>query len=49
MDYEAFVKDSKTAYAVIRALEIIGEASKNVPPPPSKKNIAKYLGRKWLV
>ena len=32
MDYEEFVKDSKTAYAVIRALEIIGEAAKNVPP-----------------
>ena len=31
MDYEVFVKDSRTIYAVIRALEIIGEATKNVP------------------
>jgi uncharacterized protein with HEPN domain len=33
MDYEAFVKDRKTVYAVIRTLEIIGEATKNIPPP----------------
>ena len=26
-----FVKDTKTTYAVIRALEIIGEATKKVP------------------
>ncbi len=32
MTYEDFVGDNKTVYAVIRALEIIGEASKNVPP-----------------
>ena len=32
MDCEAFVGDTKTTYAVIRALEIIGEASKKVPP-----------------
>jgi len=31
MNYEAFAKDRKTVYAVIRALEIIGEASKHVP------------------
>lgn len=29
--YEQFVSDRKTQYAVIRAIEIIGEASKNVP------------------
>jgi len=33
MDYDTFVKDRKTVYAVIRALEIIGEAAKNVPSP----------------
>jgi len=33
MDYETFVKDRKTVYAVIRALEIIGEATKNIPLP----------------
>ncbi len=32
MDYEVFVKDTRTVYAVIRALEIIGEATKKVPP-----------------
>ncbi len=31
MDYDSFRKDKKTQYAVIRALEIIGEASKKVP------------------
>lgn len=31
MDYDIFVKDAKTTYAVIRALEIIGEATKKVP------------------
>ena len=31
MDYESFLKDRKTVYASIRTLEIIGEASKNIP------------------
>ena len=31
MDYEAFAADERTVYAVIRALEIVGEASKNIP------------------
>lgn len=31
INYESFCKDKKTQYAVIRALEIIGEASKKVP------------------
>lgn len=31
MSYDDFNKDTKTTYAVIRALEIIGEASKNIP------------------
>ena len=31
MDFEAFAADDKTASAVIRKLEIIGEATKNVP------------------
>ena len=30
-DYSSFTKDIKTVYAVIRALEIIGEATKNIP------------------
>ena len=31
IDFETFVSDDKTASAVIRKLEIIGEATKNVP------------------
>ena len=31
MDFEMFIEDDKTASAVIRKLEIIGEATKNVP------------------
>jgi uncharacterized protein with HEPN domain len=31
MDFEGFVKDDKTTSAVIRKLEIIGEATKNLP------------------
>lgn len=31
MDFETFRKDEKTVYAVIRAVEIIGEATRNIP------------------
>lgn len=31
MEYDVFLRDKKTIYAVNRALEIIGEATKNVP------------------
>jgi len=31
MPYEDFIKDTKTVFAVTRAVEIIGEAAKNVP------------------
>ena len=31
MDFEAFERDDKTASAVLRKLEIIGEAAKQVP------------------
>lgn len=30
MEYHTFVKDEKTVFAVIRALEVIGEATKNI-------------------
>ncbi|MFV1965834.1 MAG: DUF86 domain-containing protein [Pirellulaceae bacterium] len=30
-DYEHFLLDDKTAYAVVRALEILGEATKRIP------------------
>ena len=31
VSYAEFIKDDKTAFAVVRALEIIGEAAKNIP------------------
>jgi uncharacterized protein with HEPN domain len=31
MDFEAFIEDQKTIYAVTRALEIISEASRRLP------------------
>ena len=43
MDYEAFKNDDKTAYAVIRALEVIGEATKHVPDNVRQK----YPGVPW--
>ncbi len=36
IDYPAFQEDIKTQYAVIRALEIIGEASKKIPKEVKK-------------
>ncbi|MFQ5681475.1 MAG: DUF86 domain-containing protein [Candidatus Omnitrophota bacterium] len=37
MNYDEFAHDDKTAYAVIRALEMIGEAVKNIPPGVRKR------------
>ncbi len=31
IDFEEFAKDEKTVFAVVRALEIIGEAAKHIP------------------
>jgi uncharacterized protein with HEPN domain len=31
MSYEEFTRDDKTIFAVVRALEIVGEAAKNIP------------------
>lgn len=31
MNFESFSKDEKTIYVVIRAVEIIGEATRNIP------------------
>lgn len=33
MTYDEFATDAKTFYAVVRCIEIIGEAAKNVPRP----------------
>ena len=37
MSYKEFCEDTKTIYAVIRALEIIGEAVKNIPTQIKRK------------
>lgn len=37
MKYEEFAKDDKTVYAVIRAVEIVGEAAGNIPDNIRKK------------
>ena len=31
MDYASFVEDKRTNFAVVRAIEVMGEAAKNVP------------------
>jgi uncharacterized protein with HEPN domain len=31
ISFEEFIRDEKTNYAVVRCLEIIGEASKHIP------------------
>ena len=31
IDYDAFVQDDRTNFAVIRAIEIIGEATRHIP------------------
>ncbi len=38
LSYEEFSQDDKTVFAVIRALEIIGEATKNMPDDIRKEN-----------
>lgn len=40
MTYEAFIEDNKTKDAVVRNLEIIGEAAKNVPKTAREKALA---------
>lgn len=36
MGYDSFQEDDKTVFAVIRALEIIGEAAKKIPEPVTR-------------
>ena len=38
MNREQFVNDEKTAYAVVRAIGIIGEATKNISQPIRRKH-----------
>lgn len=37
MNYKDFIADEKTKYAIVRCIEIIGEAVKNVPESVRKK------------
>ena len=37
MSFEEFAKDDKTIFAVLRALEVVGEAVKNIPEDFRKK------------
>ncbi|MEW6659681.1 MAG: DUF86 domain-containing protein [Thermodesulfobacteriota bacterium] len=37
MSYEDFCQDTKTVYAVIRCLEVMGEAAKNIPTATRRK------------
>ena len=37
MNYNKFTQDDKTIFAVVRALEIVGEAVKNIPDEARKK------------
>jgi len=37
MNYDDFYEDNKTVYAVIRSIEIIGEAVKNISPEIQEK------------
>lgn len=37
MDYATFASDDKTNFAVVRALTIIGEAAKKIPPELRKR------------
>ncbi|AFV24469.1 hypothetical protein Mpsy_2265 [Methanolobus psychrophilus R15] len=38
LTYDQFVEDEKTQFAVIRAIEVIGEAAKNIPDPIKNKH-----------
>lgn len=48
LNFEEFITDKKTVNAVVRSLEILGEAAKNIPPS-IKSNFRIFHGRKWLV
>jgi uncharacterized protein with HEPN domain len=48
MDYETFAEDKKTVNAVIRSLEVLGEATKRIPTSFRQK-YPTFLGIKWPV
>jgi uncharacterized protein with HEPN domain len=48
LTYDEFINDSKTLNAVVRSIEIIGEATKHIPQT-IKAKIPKFLGARWQV
>lgn len=46
VDYAEFESNDEKIYAVIRALEVIGEAVKSIPKQ-NETVILKYPGRRW--
>jgi len=48
LSYGQFVADKRTFNAVVRSLEVIGEAAKNVPTKSVRKT-PWFPGRKWRV
>ena len=46
MDFDAFAADKKTIFAVIRALEIVGEATKRIPEAV-RQRYPKCRGGRW--
>jgi uncharacterized protein with HEPN domain len=46
MNFEQFLADDKTSFAVVRALEIIGEATKHIPCQFGA-DIRRLPGQRW--
>ena len=46
MTFDRFVQDDKTVFAVVRALEIIGEATKRIPQEV-RSTIRRSRGVRW--
>ena len=47
LSYEAFASDKKTFNAVVRAIEVIGEAVKKIPDSACAADTPLSPGRKW--
>ncbi len=48
MNFEEFMKDEKTKSAVVRELEVMGEAVKNIPVSIRERDTKIYYGIKLL-
>jgi len=49
LTYEAFLLDTKTQDAIVRNLEIIGEAAKQISAELRAHNMPRFHGRVWQV